>query len=217
MARTLAPDRERASLALLAAIAMLAYPMAVGQVLIIVIAGLIGWWWLAEASAPRDPGIRVSLGHRGAAVAWGVFFGLPIGLPIIQRWVQAGYQCRGGGAALSRPLSPGMDECDPCPRRHGPGADRLRPPRFLEMAPLARRNSLRIGWCSSCASLTDPLVTMRRKLPGANTSAYDTMLSDREEVSVGQVARKLVQYQHIRAHRPDTQWLGLSMMTAPEV
>jgi chromate transporter len=89
MARTLAPDRERASLALLAAIAMLAYPMAVGQVLIIVMAGLIGWWWLAEATAPRDPGIRVSIGHRGVAVAWGVFFGLLIGLPIIQRWVQS--------------------------------------------------------------------------------------------------------------------------------
>ena len=89
MARTLAPDRERASLALLAAIAMLAYPTAVGQVLIIVMAGLIGWWWLAEASAPRDPGMRVSIGHRGAAVAWGLFFGLLIGLPIIQRWVQS--------------------------------------------------------------------------------------------------------------------------------
>ncbi len=39
MARTLAPDRERASLAFLAAIAMLAYPTAVGQVLIIVTGG----------------------------------------------------------------------------------------------------------------------------------------------------------------------------------
>ena len=50
MARTLAPDRERASLALLAAIAMLAYPTAVGQVLMIVLAGLIGWWWLPETT-----------------------------------------------------------------------------------------------------------------------------------------------------------------------
>ena len=78
MARTLAPDRERASLALLAAIAMLAYPTAVGQVLIIVLAGLIGWWWLPETTAPRDPGMRLSIGHRGAVVAWVLFFGLLI-------------------------------------------------------------------------------------------------------------------------------------------
>jgi chromate transporter len=89
MARTLAPDRERASLAFLAAIAMLAYPTAVGQVLIIVLAGLIGWWWLPEAGAPRDPGVRLSISHRGAAVAWGLFFGLLIGLPIVQQWVQS--------------------------------------------------------------------------------------------------------------------------------
>jgi chromate transporter len=89
MARTLAPDRERGSLAFVAAIAMLAYPTAVGQVLIIVLAGLIGWWWLAETSAPRDPGMRVSIGHRGAAVAWVLFFGLLIGLPIAQQWVQS--------------------------------------------------------------------------------------------------------------------------------
>jgi chromate transporter len=88
MARTLAPDRERASLAFLAAIAMLAYPTAGGQVLIIVLAGLIGWWWLPEAGAPRDPGVRLAVGHQGAAVAWGLFFGLLIGLPIVQRWVQ---------------------------------------------------------------------------------------------------------------------------------
>jgi chromate transporter len=89
MARNLAPDRQRASLAFLAAIAMLAYPTAVGQVLIIVLAGLIGWWWLPETSAPRDPGMRLSVGHRGAAVAWGLFFGLLIGLPICQQWVQS--------------------------------------------------------------------------------------------------------------------------------
>jgi chromate transporter len=89
MARTLAPDRERASLAFLAAIAMLAYPTAVGQVLIIVLAGLIGRWWLPETSAPRDPGIRVSIGHQGVAVAWVLFFGLLIGLPIVHQWVRS--------------------------------------------------------------------------------------------------------------------------------
>jgi chromate transporter len=89
MARSLAPDRERASLAFLAAIAMLAYPTAVGQVVIIVLAGLIGWRWLPETSAPRDPGMRVSIGHRGAAMAWVLFFGLLIGLPLAQQLVHS--------------------------------------------------------------------------------------------------------------------------------
>jgi chromate transporter len=89
MARSLAPDRERASLAFLAAIAMLAYPTAVGQILIIVLAGLIGWWWQAETPAPRDPGMPLTIGHRGAAVAWVLFFGLLLGLPIAQQWVQS--------------------------------------------------------------------------------------------------------------------------------
>jgi chromate transporter len=89
MARSLAPDRERASLAFLAAVAMLAYPTAAGQVLIIVLAGLIGWWWLAETTAPRDPGMPLTIGHRGAAVSWVLFFGLLLGLPIAQQWVQS--------------------------------------------------------------------------------------------------------------------------------
>ena len=89
MARSLAPDRGRASLSFLAAIAMLAYPTAAGQVLIIVLAGLIGWWWLAETTAPRDPGMPLTIGHRGAAVAWVLFFGLLLGLPIAQQWVQS--------------------------------------------------------------------------------------------------------------------------------
>jgi chromate transporter len=85
MARNLAPDRERASLAFLAAIAMLAYPTAVGQVLIIGVAGLIGWWWLPEAGTPRTPGMRIAIGHRAAVMAWVLFFGLLLGLPLCQQ------------------------------------------------------------------------------------------------------------------------------------
>ncbi len=41
MARTLTPDRARATIAVLAAIAMLAWPTAIGQVLILAVAGLL--------------------------------------------------------------------------------------------------------------------------------------------------------------------------------
>ena len=89
MARTLAPDRERGSIAFLTAMAMLASPTAVGQVLVIVLAGLIGWWLLPEAAAPRAPGMRVGIGQRGAVVAWVLFFGLLIGLPVCQRFLHS--------------------------------------------------------------------------------------------------------------------------------
>jgi hypothetical protein len=37
--------------------------------------------------------------------------------------------------------------------------------------------------------------------------AYARMLSDRASLSAGEVARKVAQYQNIRANLPDTQWL----------
>src|SRR5712691_4812033 len=43
MARSLAPDRERGSIALLSAVVVLAWPGAPGQILVIALAGVIGW------------------------------------------------------------------------------------------------------------------------------------------------------------------------------
>src|SRR5215208_722911 len=54
MARSLCPDRERATIAILAAIAVLAIPTAIGQVLTIAVAGLIGWRLLPTAVAPTS-------------------------------------------------------------------------------------------------------------------------------------------------------------------
>ncbi|HEY3081015.1 MAG TPA: chromate transporter, partial [Chloroflexota bacterium] len=49
MARSLAPDRERATIALAAAVATLAWPTALGQVATIAVAGLVGWWLIPRA------------------------------------------------------------------------------------------------------------------------------------------------------------------------
>ena len=69
MARTLAPDRPRASIALAAAVATVLWPTAAGQVLVIALAGAVGWFLLA---APAETGgaaaPRVPIG-RGLAVA----------------------------------------------------------------------------------------------------------------------------------------------------
>jgi chromate transporter len=84
MARALAPDRQRATIAFVAAIVMIAWPTAAGQVLVIIVAGLIGWRLLPTTAAPQSTPLRVPLGHGAAAVAWVLFFGLLIGLPLLQ-------------------------------------------------------------------------------------------------------------------------------------
>jgi chromate transporter len=87
MARTLAADRERASLAIGAAIAVLASRTATVQVLVIVGAGLLGWMLLPAAGASTTTATRVPIGKRLAIGSLAVFFGLLIGLPIARQVV----------------------------------------------------------------------------------------------------------------------------------
>ncbi len=84
MARSLCPDRERATIAILAAIVVLAFPTAAGQVLTIAVAGLIGWRLLPTTVAPTSHSVRVPLSRRAGIVAWVLFFGLLIGLPLLR-------------------------------------------------------------------------------------------------------------------------------------
>src|SRR5689334_21219663 len=87
MARTVCPDRPRARLPVMAALAMLAAPTAVGQVLIIVLAALVGWRLLGGEAAPAAPAIHLPIGRRTSLVAWALFFGLLIGLPLARQAV----------------------------------------------------------------------------------------------------------------------------------
>src|SRR5205823_12313084 len=59
MARSLCPDRERATIAAIAAVAALMIPGTIGQVAIIVAGGLIGWQLLA--AAPPDAETRAAV------------------------------------------------------------------------------------------------------------------------------------------------------------
>jgi chromate transporter len=95
MARNLAPDRTRATIAVMAAIIALAVPTIVTQVLIMVVAGIIGWRWLPVTITP---GVRVPLAGRvprwfGIA-ALALFFALLFGLPVSR-------QVAGGGQTLA--------------------------------------------------------------------------------------------------------------------
>src|SRR5437773_6789068 len=68
MARTLAPDRERATIAVVAAMAALALPTGLGQITIIVAAALAGVWCLPGTAPSATPASEVRVGRRlGAA------------------------------------------------------------------------------------------------------------------------------------------------------
>jgi chromate transporter len=83
MARSLCPDAQRATIAALATIAVLAVPSPFVQVGAIVIGGLIGWAML-RTDAPKDHvemGVRVNRGIAIAALT--LFFAALIGLPLL--------------------------------------------------------------------------------------------------------------------------------------
>ena len=85
MARSLAPDRERASIAILGAVVVLFWPTALGQVLTIAVAGLVGWRWLPSAVAVTTSDLQVPIGRRLAVAAWLVLLALLIGLPLLRQ------------------------------------------------------------------------------------------------------------------------------------
>ena len=85
MARGLAPDRARATIAVAAALGVLAWQSATMQVFAIVVAGLIGWRLLPATAGPPQVDFRVPVGKRLGGVALVVFFGLLLGLPLLRQ------------------------------------------------------------------------------------------------------------------------------------
>ena len=83
MARTLAPDKERASIAIVAAIAVLSWESAFAQIGMILLAGVAGWFlFRGDAPAPEvDLPIRV--GRNLALGAITLFLALLLGLPLL--------------------------------------------------------------------------------------------------------------------------------------
>ena len=84
MMRTLAPDRERATLAVLSAIVVLSVPTAWGQVGAILLGGIVGFSLLQSNSVPMaQAALPLSVGRTAGVTALLLFFGLLIGLPIL--------------------------------------------------------------------------------------------------------------------------------------
>ncbi len=82
MATNLCPDRERASIAVAAAILVLAWPIVGMQVGVIVLGGLIGWLFLARSELGTITALRVPISRTFAIGSIVVFLLLLGGLPL---------------------------------------------------------------------------------------------------------------------------------------
>ena len=83
MARTLCPDRERATIATVAAVATLMIPGTIGQVAIIVAGGLIGWRLLPAVPADAETRASVPISRAVSVIALTTFAILLVGLPLL--------------------------------------------------------------------------------------------------------------------------------------
>jgi chromate transporter len=83
MMRQLAPDRERATLAVVAAALVLAVPTVWGQVGAIVLGGVVGVTLLASAPPTDHVSLPHAVSRTAAVVAIVVFFALLFGLPLL--------------------------------------------------------------------------------------------------------------------------------------
>jgi len=85
MGKTLCPDRLRASLAIAAALIVLAWPTASGQLLAIGLGGIVGWLCLQPVALHRPEATRFGVSKTAATVSWVLFFGLLIALPALRQ------------------------------------------------------------------------------------------------------------------------------------
>ena len=89
MATALCPDRPRATMALLAAIVILLWPLAIVQIVIIVLAGVVGWRILRGTPVEKPKPLPLVLPRRLAIACWVVFFALLLGLPLLRQITQS--------------------------------------------------------------------------------------------------------------------------------
>ena len=89
MARTLAADRSRATIAILATIATLAWHTALAPLAIIVAAGLLGSRLFLGTSGGGAPSLNLPPRRALTIAAWVLFFGLLLGLPIARGLVES--------------------------------------------------------------------------------------------------------------------------------
>lgn len=91
MQKKLAPDRIRITIAIVCAILALLIPTAVGQIGVILVAGLFGFLYYRKETIEPGSKMELSFGKKTGIVSWVLFFGLLILLPIFKPFVQSVY------------------------------------------------------------------------------------------------------------------------------
>ena len=82
MARKLCPDRERASIAVVAALIILLGASSITQIAAIAFGGVAGLWLCRSGAAPSGH-VEIPVSRRAGLVALAIFFSLLIGLPVL--------------------------------------------------------------------------------------------------------------------------------------
>lgn len=86
MAKSFCPDRQRATIAIIAALVTLGWPTAAGQLVAITAAGIFGSWFLAPAVLSSQRHGRFLVSKAAGIGAWVIFFALLLGLPALRSW-----------------------------------------------------------------------------------------------------------------------------------
>lgn len=89
MVRTLAPDRERASIAIAAVLIVVSPAGSVGQIAALVVGGLAGLWLCRGAAAPTTRYLRFAVSKRVGAAALVLFILLLLLLPVLSAAVSS--------------------------------------------------------------------------------------------------------------------------------
>lgn len=91
MQKSLAPDRIRISIAIGCAILTLLIPTAIGQITIILIAGIFGFFYYKNDAIEPAPEMKLSFGKKTGIISWVLFFALLTLLPLLKPFVQSVY------------------------------------------------------------------------------------------------------------------------------
>ena len=85
MARTLCPDRQRASIAVVATLILLFSSSSIAQIAAIVLGGLAGALLCRDAPAAPSGSVRISVSRNLGLMALAIFFAVLFGLPILAK------------------------------------------------------------------------------------------------------------------------------------
>lgn len=85
MGRKLTPDRNRATIAVVAAAAALLWQTAYTQIAIILVAGWIGWWLYSGSAVTPATRVSVPISRRMGALWLAVYLGLLVALPLLRQ------------------------------------------------------------------------------------------------------------------------------------